>query len=257
MIITEPRKDTTMIETTLYRLNEMRLYTMVDKIRHLREAGRYASLGQDELLAFVVDAEYDTRHKKKIDRLLNLASLKMPSACIEDINFSSKRNLLKEHLEPFINCDYIRQHKNILLSGLTGCGKTYLACALGHHACLNAHSVKYFRVSKFLETMNAEQAVGNYLKAIDKIGKTELLILDDLGPDVLTRVQRNHLMEVIEERYLCGSTIVASQLPFEQCYDVFGESTSADAICDRLFHNGYKLKLEGDSLRKNTTKNNS
>ncbi len=105
--------------------------------------------------------------------------------------------------------------------------------------------------------MNSEQSVGNYLKAIDKIGKTELLKLDDLGPDLLTRVQRNHLMEVIEERYLCGSTIVASQLPFEQWYDVFGESTSADAICDRLFHNGYKLHLEGDSLRKNTIKNKS
>lgn len=119
---------------------------------------------------------------------------------------------------------------------------------------MNGFSVKYFRVTKFLETMNAEQAVGNYLKSIDKMGKTQLLILDDLGPDVMTRNQRNHFLEVIEERNMLTSTLITSQLSLDQWYAVFGDSTSADAICDRLFHNAYKLQLEGESMRKSTTR---
>jgi DNA replication protein DnaC len=204
-------------------------------------------------LSFIINAEYDKRNKNRIDRLLRQASLKIPSACITDIQFSTRRNLVKDQIEQLINGEFLKQNKNVLISGATGCGKTYLACALGHYACMHGYGVKYFRVTKFLETMSAEQAVGNYLKSIDKIGKVQLLILDDLGPDVMTRAQRNHFLEIIEERYMLASTIIASQLPQDQWYAVFGDSTSADAICDRLFHNGYKIELKGDSLRKNNT----
>lgn len=242
-----------MIEETLRKLQQLRLYSMTEQIRQLMDTSRIQTLTPMDLLSLVVDAEYNRRNQNRIERLLKQASLKIPSACIADLQFSTKRNLLKDQLEYIFNGDFIRQHKNLLISGATGCGKTFLACAIGHHACMCGYTVKYFRVSKFLETMAAEQAVGSYLKAIEKMGKVQLLILDDLGPDVMTRNQRNHFLEIIEERHLTSSTIIASQLPQEQWYAVFGESTSADAICDRVFHNGYKIELEGESMRKTTT----
>lgn len=242
-----------MIEETLRKLQHLRLYAMIDKIRNLIDAAKFATLNPDDLLAFIVDAEYDTKNQNRIERLLRQASLKIPNACVSDIKFSAKRNIFKDHLEQIINGDFLKQNKNVLISGATGCGKTYMACALGNFACINGYSVKYYRVTKFLEMMAADQAVGNYLKSINKLGKVNLLILDDIGPDVMTRNQRNHFLEVIEERYLTASTIITSQLPQEQWYSVFGESTSADAICDRLFHNGYKMDLKGESMRKTTT----
>lgn len=242
-----------MIEETLRKLQHLRLYAMTDKIRHLIDTAKFATLSADDILSFIVDAEYDKKCQNRIERLLRQALLKIPSACITDIQFSPKRNLYKDHLEQIINGDFLKQKKNVLISGATGCGKTYMACALGHLACINGYSVKYYRVTKFLEMMAADMAVGNYLKSIDKLGKVQLLILDDLGPDVMTRNQRNHFLEVIEERYLIASTIITSQLPQEQWYAVFGESTSADAICDRLFHNGFKMELKGDSMRKINT----
>ena len=242
-----------MIEETIRKLQKLRLYAMSGKIRELIDASRFATLSNDDLLAFLVDAEFDKRNNGRIQRLLHQASLKIPSATIADLKFDARRNFYKEHVGEILDSSFIKSHKNVVISGATGCGKTYLACALGHMACMNGYSVKYYRITKFLEVMAAEQAVGNYLKAIEKVGKVQLLILDDLGPDVMNRAQRNHFFEIIEERYMQSSTIIASQLDHEQWYAVFGESTSADAICDRLFHNGYKIKLKGDSMRKSVT----
>jgi DNA replication protein DnaC len=242
-----------MIEETIRKLQDLRLFAMIDQLRQLIDSSRMNSLAADDLLSFIVDAEYDRRNKNRIERLLRQAGLKLPTACIADLQFSAKRNLRKEHLEQVMNTQFLKQQKNVLISGATGVGKTYLASAIGHIACLNGYSTKYLRVTKFLEFMAAEQAVGNYLKVIDKLGKVNLLILDDLGPDVMTKNQRNNFLEIIEERYMKASTVITSQLPMEQWYAVFGESTSADAICDRLFHNSYKIELKGESMRKSTT----
>ena len=240
-----------MIEQTLNKLADMRLYAMASKLKEFHESAQLNTIEPLELITYMADSEHDKRKKNRISRLVKRAHVKLPNACIQDIKFSSRRNLRKEKLHDVITADFIEHNQNVLITGATGVGKTYLACALGNLACRKGHSTTYFRVSKFLEYVQQEHALGNYLKYIEKIGKTKLMILDDLGPDVMTKQQRNMFMEIIEERYLTASTIITSQLPLEQWYAVFGEESIADAICDRIFHNAYKIQLKGGSLRKN------
>lgn len=239
-----------MNESTISKLNEMNLFAMTDKIRELSSSSKLSSMNPMDFLAFLVDAEFDKRRNGKISRTLKNANIKQTMACIENIDFSAKRKLKKEILADVLAGDFIDNKNNVLITGATGCGKSFLACALANAACRKCQSTAYYRVSRFLEMLTAEKALGNYLKVIEKTGKLKLLILDDLGPEVMTKEQRNLFLEIVEERYLTGSIIITSQLPFEQWYEVFGEPTVADAICDRLFHNAHKIPVEGDSMRK-------
>jgi DNA replication protein DnaC len=239
-----------MMEQTIHKLHEMKLYAMAEVFRQGCQSSDKANLTTSELVAFMVDAEYDKRKNNRISRLLRQAKLKIPSACIEDFDYTAKRNLRKEMINDILLSDFMANHHNVLISGPTGVGKSYIACALGNMACRRNVAVLYFRVSKFLEYMTAEKAMGNYLKSIEKIGKIPIIILDDLGPDILDKKQRNIMMEIIEERYLTATTIMASQLPLDQWYSVFDEPTIADAIMDRLLHNAHKIELKGDSMRR-------
>ena len=239
-----------MIEQTISRLHNMKLYAMSEVLSELTKDTSRSDLTVIEAVSFMVDAEYNKRKNNRIKRLLHQAKLKMPSACFEDINYSAKRNLKKDKLNSILLSDFITNHHNVLICGPTGVGKSYVACAFGNMACRNRTPVLYFRVSKFLEFMTVERAMGNYLKAIEKIGKVPILILDDLGPDIMDKKQRNIMMEVIEERYLTATTIMTSQLPIDQWYSVFDEPTIADAIMDRLLHNAHKIEIEGDSMRR-------
>lgn len=239
-----------MKEATMRKLKKMYLYTMADKYQELYESPKYSKLSPSEMLAFIVDAEYDKRKNSKITRLLRQAHVKFTAACVEDIKFSVKRNLRKQELENIITGDYLQNHHSVLISGATGVGKTYIACALANQACRKGITALYYRASRLIEYVAAEKAIGNYLKIIEKLGKIKLLVIDDLGPDIMTRDQRNIFLEIVEERYLTASTVIASQLPFEQWYAVFDEPTTADAICDRLFHNAFKIQIGGDSMRK-------
>lgn len=234
-----------MNEATISKLNEMRLFAMADKIRELSQSSKLSSMNSMDFLAFLVDAEFDKRKNSKMSRMLKTAHVKQTMACIENIDFTPKRNLRKELLPDVLSGAFIENKTNVLINGPTGSGKSFLACALANLACR-----KYFRVSRFFEMLTAEKALGNYLKIIDKLGKLKLLVLDDFGPEVMTKEQRNLFFEIVEERYLTGSTIIISQLAFEQWYEVFGEPTVADAICDRLFHNAHKIEIVGDSMRK-------
>lgn len=239
-----------MIESTVVKLHEMSLHAMAEKAKELSAGPTFTSLTQSDFLAFLVDTEYDKRKNTKINRLLKNANIKQTMACIEDIDFSAKRNLKKEVLDDVLTGRVIENKINVLISGPTGSGKSFLSCALANLACRKCQATLYYRVSRFMEVVAAEKALGNYLKIIEKIGRLKLLVLDDLGPDVMTKEQRNFFLEIVEERYLTGSTIITSQLPFEQWYEVFGEPSNADAICDRLFHNAHKIQIKGESMRK-------
>lgn len=239
-----------MITEIIRKLTEMRLFTMSSKLQELSQTARLNTIEPLELMTILTDSEYDKRRTNKIKRLQRQAKVKMSSACVQDIHYSAKKNLNKDKLYDIITGKFLDHCNNILISGKTGVGKSYLACAFANLACVNGHPARYYRIPKFLEYLNAEVACGNYLKVIEQVGKIKVLVLDDLGPDVMTKTQRNFFMEVIEERYLRNPTIIASQLPLEQWYDIFGDKTIADAICDRIFHNAYKIVLKGDSLRK-------
>lgn len=243
-------RSNTMIQATMQKLTEMKLHTMAEKAGELSAGPAVSKLGPVEFLSFCVDAEHDKRKQSRLTRLLKNARMKLSSACVEEIDFKHHRNLTKAAMSDIISGDALDNKVNILISGPTGVGKSYVACAVANLACRKSMTSQYYRVPRFLEHMAAQKALGHYLKAIEKLGAVKLLVLDDLGPDVMTAEQRSMFLEVIEERYLVWPTIVTSQLPFEQWYDVFGDQTVADAICDRLFHNARKLQLEGDSMRK-------
>jgi DNA replication protein DnaC len=241
-----------MTQETIRKLNEMKLHAMAEKFDELHQHERYTKLSHDEVLAFLVDAEHDRRKNNQVSRLLGRAKNRLPMACVEELAYAAKRNLRKETMRDLISCAFLQNHQNVLIAGSTGVGKTFVACALINLACRNGYSARYCRLSTFLEEVATEKRIGNYLKAIERMGKIKLLVLDDIGPDILNKEQRNILMDVVEERYLKASTILTSQLPFDQWYAVFDEPTTADAICDRLFHNAFKLQLKGESMRKST-----
>lgn len=235
---------------TLRKLDEMKLIGMMEKFKELFASARTREMSYEDIVATLVDSEYDRRRKSRIASLLKAARIKLPSACVEEVEFSAARNLKKDVFRELQSCTFIEKSQNILISGPTGTGKSYMACALANLACRNGHSTLYFRVSRLLEYVAAEKMLGNYLKALEKLGKVKLLILDDLGSGVMTKDQRNIFFEIIEERYLNGPVILTSQLPMDKWYEVFDDPTTADAICDRLLHNAHQINLKGESMRK-------
>ncbi len=238
------------MEETIHKLSEMRLHAMAAKLKELQQTAQLPKLTIQEVLCFLVDAEHSKRKENRISRLKKAATIKIPSAAIQDISYGMERNLYREKVEDLVTGRYLEHRNNILISGATGVGKTYLMSALGNMACTMGITVKYIRVSKLLEMMELEKEGGNYLKFLEKTAKVTLLILDDLGPDVMNKRQRSFFFDLIEERDHNSSTIISSQLPIKQWYNLFEDESIADAICDRLFHNAFRIELKGESMRK-------
>ena len=239
-----------MNEQTLERLYALRLPSMADKLKEMEKDPQFAAMPFTDTLAMLVDAEYDSRSSKRIATLLKKARLKYSTACLEDLRYDPSRNLKKDVIRELRSCRFLTEANNILVSGATGTGKSYLACALGNLACRNGYRVGYYRLSVFLDAMAAERALGTYAKALEKLRKVKLLILDDLSADVLKAEERKILFDVIEERYLQGSVIVTSAVPVTQWNEVIGEPSAAEGICDRLFHHCHRIDLKGASMRK-------
>lgn len=218
-----------------------------------QQASLYSEQSFEERLSLLLSHELTGREQRRIERLISQAKFRL-KANLNDINYSAHRQLSKDILRNLAQGEWLTQGHNLLITGATGCGKTYLACALGHHHCHQDHSVYYFRLKELLEKLFMAQADGTYRKHINKLKACDLLILDDWGLESLNAQQRSDLLELIDARYDTKSTIITSQLPVENWYDMIGESTHADAILDRLIHGSIKLKLKGESMRKRQNK---
>ena len=235
---------------TLQQLHSLRLTGMADALsQQLDQPTTYEELGFFERLSLLVNSESPCRDNRKIVRLLRQAKLRL-NAHPADIDYRARRGLHKDTLAQLLQLDWIRHHRNLLIEGATGTGKTFLACALGQTACEHGLSVRYFRASRLFEMLTVAHGDGSFGKLLAQLAKTELLIIDDWGLDILTQQQRNDLLEVIEDRHGRGATLITSQLPSTHWHEAIGEPTLADAILDRLLHNATKLQLKGESMRK-------
>ena len=194
--------------------------------------------------------EITIRKDKRLKSRLRAAKLRFGQACIENIDLSPTRGLDKRLWGELTGCGWIRQHQNLIVTGACGTGKTWLACALAHKAARADHSVLYHRMPRLFAELALTHGDGRFPRLFKSLCRAELLILDDLGPEPMTVSQRRDILEIIEERYGRGSTLITSQLPVGKWFDVVGEPTMADAILDRLVHNAHKIELKGESLRK-------
>jgi DNA replication protein DnaC len=238
-----------MNSSILNKLSIMKMTGMYQAYQTLLESNKHHSLTNDEFLNMLIQAEWEERENRKINRHLRLARFRYP-ASIEEIDFTANRSLDKTQMLRLADCSFIKRKENVLITGPTGVGKSYLASALGHQACLKGYKTLYFNTQKLFPKLKMNKADGSYFKEVDKIEKHDLLILDDFGMQPLDNISRMALMEIIEDRHAKKSTIISSQLPINMWYETIGDSTVADAILDRMVHTAHRLELKGDSLRK-------
>lgn len=240
-------------EPTLEKLHALRLGSMADAWEQQQRDTKIGALTFDERFAMLVDAEYGARDNRRLQRLMKDAGLRLPNACIEDVDTATGRGVDRGMLRQLASATWINEHLNVLVTGPTGVGKSYIASALGQAACRQRKRVLYRRVPRLFDELALARADGSYAKLLNRLAKADLLILDDLGIGTLNDAQRHDLLEVVEDRYGRRSTVVTSQLPVSNWHDWLGDPTVADAVLDRLVHNAYKLDLRGNSRRKETT----
>lgn len=237
-------------EPTNEKLYELRLSAMANAWTAQQKDPGMSQLSFDERFALLVDAEHRARDNRRLTRLLKDAELRIASACVEDVETSPARGLDKALVRQLGGCSWISEHNNVLITGPTGVGKSYLASALGQAACRKGLRVLYRRVPRLLEQLALARADGSYARLLGKLAKADLLVLDDLGLGSPKESERHDLLEVMEDRYGKLSTVITSQLPIVKWHEWIGDPTLADAILDRLVHNAYKLDLRGNSRRK-------
>ncbi len=237
------------MEPTLEKLDAMKLFGMAKYLRQWMSQPKEKAMTPADLVGLLVDAEWVYRENRRLELRLQNAKFKQ-QACVEDIDYAHPRGLSKPVMLDLASSRWVQGHQNIILVGPTGLGKSWLACALGQKACRDGFSVAYRRVPRLFDEMAQARADGTHPHLLRRLAKSQVLILDDFGLEPLTPAQRRDLLEVVEDRYKIGSTIVTSQLDTENWHAVIGDATVADSICDRLVHNAHKLKLGGESIRK-------
>ena len=238
---------------TLDQLRALKLDGMADAFVELQDQDRSKDLSHAEWLALLIDRETANRSTGRFRSRLKAARLRHSQASIEDVDYRAARRLDKALFQQLAAGRWIAEHRNLLVTGPCGVGKSWLSCALAQKACRDGYSVHYARVPRLFADLELAHGDGSFGKLFRTLTKADLLILDDWGPDRLTAPQRRDLMEIVEERYGRGSTLITSQLTVDKWHDVIGEPTFADAILDRLVHNAYRLALDGPSMRKPET----
>ena len=242
-----------MIHQSLEKLTQMRLHTMVDAIRQQLEQPSVQELSFEDRLAMIVAREWLFRENRRLTRRLKEARLKQQAA-VEDIDFRQPRGLDKSVMLTLSTCQWIRNHQNVIITGPTGIGKSYLAEALAQKACREGFTALYYRSPRLFRDLAIARGDGNYSKFLIKLAKTDLLVVDDWGLSSLTDAERRDFLEVMEDRHGIRSTVIKSQYPVAKWHELIGEPTLADAILDRIVHNAHKIVLKGESMRKTCSK---
>lgn len=238
---------------TIEKLNQMRLFGMAQlHAQHLKN-NQLNELTADEYLALLTEHEWEERQNSKVERLLKKASFRQ-QARVEDVNFQATRNLDKNMFMRLSSLEFMSRNENIIITGPSGVGKSYLAQALGHQACLQGEKVLYTVTSRLLARLKLSKIDGTYARELKKIASVKLLIMDDFGLQAFDNYGREALMDIIDDRHTHSSTIISAQIPVSAWYDLIGENTIADAILDRIVNSSHRIDLKGESLRKGILK---
>ena len=242
-----------MTTQTMTRLRDLKLSGMAAALeQQLQQIDTFEALPFIERLSLLLEQEQSIRENRKQQRLTRQARFRV-NATVQEIDYQKDRNLKRDVVARLAQGDWIERKQNLLITGPCGSGKTYIACALGHSACLREYSVRYFRLSRLLLELTQAKADGSYTKLLKSLSRTQVLVLDDWGLEPLQPAHRHDLLEILDDRHNATSTIVISQLPLDQWYVSIGDNTLADAILDRLMHNAHRLPLSmkgGVSMRK-------
>jgi DNA replication protein DnaC len=244
-------------QQTVSQLKALKLDGMARAFEEQLVVTASSSLSFEERFGIVVDRELAWRDTRRLERLLKAAKLKNPQACVEDIEFRQSRGIDQRMIATLAGCDWVRHAQNLILTGPTGAGKTWIACAFGQQACRQGFSVFYVRVGRLFEELKIAHGDGSFTRRLAQLAKVDVLLLDDWGLQDLDQGARNDLLEVLDDRVGTRSTVITSQLPLEHWHAWLQDPTLADAILDRLVHQAHKLPLKGESMRKTNIKHDA
>jgi DNA replication protein DnaC len=235
---------------TIEKLKTLKLEAMAAAFTAQQQDVSFSGLSFDERLGLLVDAEWLSRENKRLGRALKEAKLRLSSACLEDIDYAARRELDKAVIRQLATCRWVTEHHNVLITGMTGTGKTFVSCALAQQACRQGYRAIYRRASRLFDELKLARADGTYTRLLTCLARADVLVIDDWAMAPIKDQERRDLLEVMEDRYGLRSTVLTSQIPPQLWHEHLGDPTHADAICDRILHNSHRLVLKGPSRRK-------